>query len=84
MTVFTSNYYFLKSAAVSAALFSVLFCTSKTTVSKSSDRAEVWLTKADESVKLQKQTDLIFNNASNNYQTLELDAAQKYQTIDGF
>lgn len=46
--------------------------------------ASVWLTKADESVKLQKQSDILFKNTSNSYQTIDIDAAQKYQTIDGF
>lgn len=83
MISFTSN-YFLKSAAVSAALFSVLFCTSKSSVSERSNHAQVWITTADESTKLQKQNDIFFNNPSNNYQTLDVDASQKYQTIDGF
>lgn len=46
--------------------------------------ASVWLTKADESVKLQKQSDILFKNTSNSYQTIDIDAAQKYQTVDGF
>ena len=83
MISFTSN-YFLKSAAVSAALFSVLFCTSKSSVSERSDHAQVWITTADESTKLQKQNDIFFNNVTNNYQTLDVDTSQKYQTIDGF
>ncbi|MPT30752.1 MAG: glucosylceramidase [Chryseobacterium sp.] len=46
--------------------------------------ASVWLTKADETVKLQKQSDIFFKNTSNNYQTIDIDAGQRYQTIDGF
>ena len=78
------------------AIFSLLFCQSSSVDEQTPTAppaggnngnyttANFWLTKADESAKLQKQTDLIFNNAANNYQTLEVDAAQKYQTIDGF
>ena len=46
--------------------------------------ATVWLTKADETVKLQKQNDIYFKNTTNNYQNIDVDAGQKYQTIDGF
>jgi glucosylceramidase len=78
-------------------IFSLLFCQSstvdeQTTTNPPTDggnngnytSASFWLTKADESTKLQKQNDIFFNNASNNYQTLDVDASQKYQTIDGF
>jgi len=44
-----------------------------------------WLTKADQSVKLQKQTTpLVFNTTPNVYPNIEIDANQTYQTIDGF
>ncbi|SDG09501.1 glycoside hydrolase family 30 protein [Epilithonimonas hungarica] len=80
-----SNYYFLKSAAIFAALFSVLFFSAQKSVSKKNPKsAAVWLTKADETVKLQKQSDIFFKNTSNNYQTIDIDAGQRYQTIDGF
>ena len=78
-------------------LFSMMFCQSSNVDDQSSNNppssgednsayvtASVWLTKADETIKLQKQTDIYFKNTSNNYQTIEIDAAQKYQTIDGF
>jgi len=79
------------------AIFSLMFCQSSTVDEQtppdpptgggntgSYATASFWLTKADESSKLQKQTDILFNNAANNYQTLDVDASQKYQTIDGF
>ena len=77
-------------------VFSLLFCQSNSVDDSSNPPADnggdnssyvsasVWVTKADETVKLQKQNDIFFNNASNNYQTLDIDATQKYQTIDGF
>ena len=78
-------------------VFSLLFCQSNSVDDSSNPPADnggennssytsanVWLTKADESIKLQKQNDIFFNNASNNYQTLDVDASQKFQTIDGF
>ncbi|WP_333852923.1 glycoside hydrolase family 30 protein [Epilithonimonas sp.] len=76
-------------------VFSLLFCQSNNVDDSSNPptnggdngnyaAANVWLTKADETVKLQKQSDIFFNNASNNYQTLDVDASQKFQTIDGF
>lgn len=46
---------------------------------------DFWLTKADESVKLQKQTDfLAFGNSYNKYPTITIDASQSFQNIDGF
>ncbi|WDF45488.1 glycoside hydrolase family 30 beta sandwich domain-containing protein [Chryseobacterium sp. KACC 21268] len=79
------------------AIFSLMFCQSSTVDEQTTPdpptgggntgnyaTASFWLTKADESSKLQKQTDILFNNAANNYQTLDVDASQKYQTIDGF
>lgn len=46
---------------------------------------EVWLTKGDQSVKLQKQnTILSFTANSNSYQNIQIDESQTYQTVDGF
>lgn len=82
---------------IGLSLFSMMFCQSSNVDDQSSNNppssgednsayatASVWLTKADETIKLQKQTDIYFKNTSNNYQTIEIDAAQKYQIIDGF
>jgi len=44
-----------------------------------------WLTKSDQSIKLQKQTTpLVFNTNPNVYPNIEIDANQTFQTIDGF
>ena len=38
--------------------------------------AQSWLTKSDGTIKLQKQTDLIFNSPSNANNSVEIDAVQ--------
>lgn len=46
---------------------------------------DVWLTKADETIKLQKQSSVLsFTTASNSYQNIEVNPSKTYQTIDGF
>lgn len=49
------------------------------------NQVDFWLTKADGTVKLQKQnTILAFNTNYNMYSNIEVNAAQTYQSIDGF
>jgi glucosylceramidase len=46
---------------------------------------DFWLTKADQSVLLQKQTTVLgFGTAYNTYLNIEVDETQTYQTVDGF
>ncbi len=46
---------------------------------------DFWLTKSDESIKLQKQTDILaFGTSTNLYPSIEVDEASTFQTIDGF
>lgn len=46
---------------------------------------DFWLTKADESVKLQKQNTVLgFGTTVNQYSTIDVDEATTFQTIDGF
>lgn len=46
---------------------------------------EYWLTKADQSSLLEKQTgNISFSAASSNGQSIDVDSAQQFQTIDGF
>jgi glucosylceramidase len=46
---------------------------------------DFWLTKGDQNVLLAKQSgNLGFNTIVNSYPNIEVNAAQKYQTIDGF
>jgi len=49
-----------------------------------SNKAESWITTTDESLKLQKQNDLVFNTETNSNQTIEVNPSQKFQTIEGF
>lgn len=46
---------------------------------------DFWLTKSNESVKLEKQTAaLLFTTNKNEYPSIEIDSTQMYQSIDGF
>ncbi|MFH6995198.1 glycoside hydrolase family 30 beta sandwich domain-containing protein [Flavobacterium sp. FlaQc-48] len=49
-----------------------------------SNKAEAWITTTDESLKLQKQNDLVFNTETNSNPTIEVNPSQKFQTIEGF
>ncbi|WP_337968440.1 glycoside hydrolase family 30 beta sandwich domain-containing protein [uncultured Flavobacterium sp.] len=57
--------------------------TSKNSVA-TSGKAESWITTTDETSKLQKQNDLVFNSETNSNQIISVDASQKFQTIEGF
>lgn len=49
------------------------------------NEVDFWLTKADGSVKLEKQnTILAFNTSYNMYSNIEVNASQTYQSVDGF
>jgi glucosylceramidase len=49
------------------------------------NEVDFWLTKADQSVKLQKQTNILsFTTNVNQYPTIEVDEQSSFQTIDGF
>ncbi|WP_026728665.1 glycoside hydrolase family 30 protein [Flavobacterium denitrificans] len=56
---------------------------SKSTVSHSG-KAASWITTTDETSKLKKQPDLVFDSDTNSNQTITVDASQKFQTIEGF
>jgi glucosylceramidase len=43
-----------------------------------------WITKGDRSALLQKQADISFAKATNNYANIDVDSTQTFQTIDGF
>ena len=74
----------LKSAALcGAVLFSLVSCGSAVTNSPSKN-IEVWLTKGDESAKIEKQNSLKFTSNFESSATIEVDESQKFQTIDGF
>ncbi|MBW8522814.1 glucosylceramidase [Chryseobacterium chendengshani] len=50
----------------------------------SGDPVEVWLTKGDQSIKLQQQSAAYFTSSSATGTTIDVDGSQVYQTVDGF
>ncbi len=49
------------------------------------NEVDYWLTKGDQTVLLQKQSDIIsFSSPANTYPNLDIDVSKTYQTIDGF
>jgi glucosylceramidase len=59
-------------------------CGSFKNTAANSDKAGSWITTTDESLKLQKQADLVFNSETNSNQTITVDSSRKFQTIEGF
>ncbi len=61
-------------------------CTKKIdAVSNQKNDIDCWLTKSDQSVLLQKQPQLlVFGTETNTFPTIDVDATQTFQTIDGF
>ena len=69
----------------SVALISCVSCNSLAQEETSKKNIDAWLTKADETIKLQKQTSILaFTSASNSFQNIEIDPSKTYQNIDGF
>ena len=86
---------FSRAALAGFALFTVSCCSRATEENKKPDppvdppivknEVDVWITKADETIKLQKQTSILaFTTASNSFQNIEIDPSKTYQNIDGF
>jgi glucosylceramidase len=80
---------------VSLILFVCGDCTKKTTAptpdptpdpppTAVSSKAEMWLTKADQSILLQKQSEVFFSSPANSFSSIEIDSTQTMQSIDGF
>src|SRR5574338_737371 len=60
-------------------------CSKKNTNTASGSNVEMWLTKSDQSVLLQKQPGAIsFTDNSNGYSFINVDSSITYQSIDGF
>ncbi|KUJ56090.1 glycoside hydrolase family 30 protein [Chryseobacterium aquaticum] len=77
--------FFLKSTALlfsGVVLLPLSSC--KSFSSNKENQIQVWLTKGDESIKLQQQKPVSFLNYSNKIQNIEIDDTQKFQSIDGF
>jgi glucosylceramidase len=55
-----------------------------TTTPVTPSEMDSWLTKGNQSVKLQKQSSILaFGSVSNNFSTIEVDESKTFQTIDG-
>ncbi|SDR14229.1 glucosylceramidase [Chryseobacterium soldanellicola] len=91
------SYSFVRGAALcGVALLSFLNCSSTSSDisnnenptngggNSTGDPVEVWITKGDQSVKLQQQSTAYFSNASGSGTTVEIDPSQVFQTVDGF
>jgi glucosylceramidase len=76
--------FFLKSTALLFSGVVLLPLSSCKSLANTENKVQIWMTKGDESVKLQQQNALTFVNTSNNFQNIEIDDAQKFQYIDGF
>ncbi|WP_419867876.1 glycoside hydrolase family 30 protein [Chryseobacterium sp. CT-SW4] len=76
--------FFLKSTALSCVVLLPFTSCSTTSLNKNPDTVQTWLTKGDESIKLQQQSPLYFTNTPNTHQNIEVDASQKFQYVDGF
>lgn len=80
---FHNLYSFFKGTALLCGV--VLFPLSCTSVTQNKgNELNYWLTKGDESVRLQFQTPIRFVNTSNSLQNIEIDDTQKFQYVDGF
>ncbi|MGL6127387.1 glycoside hydrolase family 30 protein [Chryseobacterium artocarpi] len=80
---FHNLYSFFKGTALLCGV--VLFPLSCTSVTQNKgNEVQYWLTKGDESVKLQQQASIRFVNTTNNFQNIEIDDTQKFQYVDGF
>lgn len=84
MKLRNSYSFFLKSTALLFSGVVLLPLSSCKSVANTENKVQIWMTKGDESVKLQQQNALTFVNTSNNFQNIEIDDTQKFQYIDGF
>ncbi len=84
-----------KTAIILGAIFTLFFCgnckksgndTGTTPpVQPGTNDMEMWLTKPDQSVLLQKQTQVLsFTTTTNSFPNIDVDSAQSYQQVDGF
>lgn len=75
--------FFLKSITLSGVVLLPLSGCKSIDLNKK-DQVQIWLTKGDESIKLQQQSSISFINDPNNFQNIEVDDSQKFQYVDGF
>lgn len=96
MKIKYSSRFVLRNATLcSVALLSFLntSCSNSTDISNNDNQGkenisggaiEVWLTKGDQSVKLQQQNNATFSTAPSTGTSIEVDASKIFQTVDGF
>jgi len=92
MTDKNNKYQHMKSLFLLTVSILFLSCSSSNDVVAQTPTAPVvpnemdfWLTKANQSAMLQKQTSVLaFGSTLNNYPNIEVNDAQQFQTIDGF
>lgn len=92
MTDKNNKYQHMKSLFLLTVSILFLSCSSSNDVVAQTPTAPVvpnemdfWLTKANQSTMLQKQTSVLaFGSTLNNYPNIEVNDAQQFQTIDGF
>ncbi len=70
-------------ALVLGSIASLISCNSFTKI-EAPQTIEYWQTNADETLKLQKQNNLVFDNPQNNFQNILINPSEKFQTVDGF
>lgn len=76
--------FFLKSTALLSGVVLLPLSSCKSGSVNHGNEVQIWLTKGDESVKLQQQAPVVFVNNSGNSQNIEIDDTQKFQYVDGF
>lgn len=87
MNFFHKIVFLSKGAALCSAVLFSLSCSSRISDIQKNDnnlKIESWVTKGDQTAKLQKQPTISFGNAANSYQNIIVDDSQKFQTVDGF
>lgn len=78
------SFFFKSTALLCGAVLLPLFSCTSHAEKGNSDKVQVWITKGDESVKLQQQSSISFADSSNSLQNIEIDDTQKFQYVDGF
>ncbi|MBK1896331.1 glycoside hydrolase family 30 protein [Chryseobacterium paridis] len=76
--------FFFKSTALLCGVVLLPLSACKSNSANKRNEVQVWLTKGDESVKLQQQPSIHFTDNPVSGQNIEIDDTQKFQYIDGF
>ncbi|ASW73835.1 glucosylceramidase [Chryseobacterium piperi] len=76
--------FFLKSTALLCGVVLLPLSACASHPANKRNEVQIWLTKGDESIKLQQQPSISFANNPASSQNIEIDDQQKFQYIDGF